>query len=396
MRTATETNFLLFCLSGAFLGIYAGLYDPSFNNYIAETFQVSESVRGGLEFFRELPGFLVVLVAGLLISLSDVRIAMIALSVLALGLLGQGFLSPSLSWAVLWMMMWSIGAHLFMPLQNSIVVSLSTSHEVGSRLGLWNGINTAAALAGYLLVFLGFRFFELSYSLVFALAALATVAAGISISRMNMPSSTAPRIAFIFKRRYRLYYLLNILFGARKQIFLTFGPWVLIKIFQQPVSTLALLGLIGTFLGIFFKPALGIAIDRVGERAIILIESLLLVLVCLGYGFAPALFPTAIAFLVSSACFIADTLLFACNMARATYLHKIVETPADLTPTLSMGVTLDHAVSMTIPFFAGILWEQTGFQYVFLSAAILALFNFVAATQIPDHSPRSRSAADQV
>lgn len=369
-------------MSGAFIGIYTGLYDPTFNNYIADTFHIGDATRGGLEFFRELPGFLVVIFSGALMSLADTRIAMIALMVLSLGLYGQGFMSPSLPWAVVWMMMWSVGAHLYMPVSSSITVSLSEPGELGRKLGKWNGINTAASLLGYLVVWAGFRYFAISYRLTFGLAALAAMAAVVCMLGMRVQKVSRPGTAFLFKKKYSLYYVLSLLFGARKQIFLTFGPWVLIKIFHQPVTTFALLGLAGTVLGIFFKPALGVAIDRLGERTIIMVESLALAVLCLGYGFAGDLFPASMALFVVYACFVGDNLLFACLMARATYLNKIVENKSDLTPTLSMGVSVDHAVSMSIPFFAGLLWESMGFRYVFLTAAFLALLNFWAATRI--------------
>lgn len=378
----SNRDFFLFCLSGAFLGIYTGLYDPTFNNYLADIFKISEATRGGLEFFRELPGFLVVFFSGMLISLADTRIAAISLSVVSLGLWGQGFMAPGLQWAVAWMMMWSIGSHLFLPVSSSIVVGLSNPGEVGRKLGKWSGINTAASMVGYLVVWAGFRYFDLDYHWTFGAACLAVLAAVLCLLGMGS-NKTARRQgpAIFFKRKYSLYYLLSVLFGARKQIFLTFGPWVLIKIFHQPVETFAMLGLVGTALGIFFKPALGVIIDRVGERTVIMTESLLLITVCLGYGYAE-LFPPAVALLVVYACFVGDNLLFACLMARATYLNKIVESRGDLTPTLSMGVTVDHAVSMTIPFFAGLLWELAGYRYVFLVAAALAAINFVVATFI--------------
>ena len=381
-----QRDFFLFCLSGLFLGVYSGLYEPTFNNYIAEVFNVSEATRGGLEFFRELPGFLVVIFAGMLIALANIRIAMIPLAVMSLGLLGQGFLSPSLKWAVLWMIMWSIGGHLYMPINNSILVNLAEPHEVGRKIGIWSGINTASSLLGFLLVWLGVRYLSINYHLIFGMAALAVALAAICLLGIRVDKKKQPEKAFLFKKKYTLYYLLNVLFGARKQIFLTFGPWVLIKIFNQPVTTFAILGLVGTALGIFFKPALGLAIDRWGEQIIIMLESLALVLVCLGYGFAGSIFPAGVAIFIIYACFIGDNLLFACQMARATYLNKIVEHKADLTPTLSMGVSVDHAVSMTVPFFAGLLWEAAGYQYVFLLAAALALINFWTATYIKtDH-----------
>ncbi|OPY57632.1 MAG: Major Facilitator Superfamily protein [Pelotomaculum sp. PtaU1.Bin035] len=377
-----EPDFLLFCLSGAFLGIYTGLYDPTFNNYIAETFNISEATRGGIEFFRESPAVLVVFISGILMALTDVRIAIVSLLILSLGLLGQGFIAPTLHWAVVWMVMWSIGAHLYMPMSNSIVVSLSEPHEVGKKLGKWSGINAATSLIGYLVALVGFRYFNMNYRLTFGLAALAVIAAVICLLFMSTQKISRPGTSIVFKKRYSLYYFLSLLFGARKQIFLTFGPWVLIKVYHQTVATFALLGIAGTVLGTFFKPVLGMVIDRFGERIIIMMESVALVAVCLGYGFANSILPDNIALIFVYICFVGDNLLFACLMARATYLNKIVENKSDLTPTLSMGVSIDHIVSMTVPFFAGLLWENIGFKYVFLLAAALAIFNFWAATYI--------------
>ena len=40
-------------------------------------------------------------------------------------------------------------------------------------------------------------------------------------------------------------------------------------------------------------------------------------------------------------------------MARATYLNKIIDSPEDLTPTLSNGPNYRPAVSLNIPLFRG-------------------------------------------
>jgi hypothetical protein len=45
-------------------------------------------------------------------------------------------------------------------------------------------------------------------------------------------------------------------------------------------------------------------------------------------------------------------------------------------------VTLDHAVSMTIPFFGGLLWAAFGYQYVFLAAAAVALVYLGVASRV--------------
>ncbi|AEF93718.1 hypothetical protein Desca_0838 [Desulfotomaculum nigrificans CO-1-SRB] len=380
-----KRDFFLFMLAGVFMGLYSGLYDPSFNNYLNDTFHISEVARGGLEFPREMPGFLVVFTTGLLIFLPDVRIALVAGLVLSLGLFGQGLLSPTFSWVVIWMITWSIGSHLYMPLESSIGVSLSKPAEVGKRLGQLGAVKTAASVLGFLLVWVGFRYLHMTYKLIFTLAGLSVLAACVCLLMMQPRKSTVKRQRFLFKRKYLLFYWLNVLFGARKQVFLTFGPWVLIKIFHQPATTFALLGIVGTIAGIAFRALLGKAIDKFGERTVITWESGMLVIVCLCYGFARDIGAGSLAIWLVFGSYIADQLLFACNMARATYLNKIVDSPDDMTPTLSMGVTIDHLVSMTVPFFGGLVWTKFGFQYVFLLAAAIALLNLLAALRINVH-----------
>jgi MFS family permease len=191
----------------------------------------------------------------------------------------------------------------------------------------------------------------------------------------------------VFKRQYNLFYLLNIVFGARKQIFLTFAPWVLIKVFHAGVATFAVLGFIGTVLNLFFRPWLGKAIDTWGERTIIMLESCLLIVICLLYGFAGSWFTARVAVIIIMACYICDQLLFSVRIARTTYLNRIVDTPDDLGATLSMGMTLDHGVSMLVPLGGGLLWAYYGYISVFLVAGALAIVNLWLATYIPERNP---------
>jgi predicted MFS family arabinose efflux permease len=72
-------------------------------------------------------------------------------------------------------------------------------------------------------------------------------------------------------------------------------------------------------------------------------------------------------------------LKFAVGMARSTYVSKIAEDPSDMTPTFSLGISINHAVSMTVPWFGGMLWVSYGYSSVFLAAAGFALLNSVAA-----------------
>src|SRR5512138_143614 len=90
---------------------------------------------------------------------------------------------------------------------------------------------------------------------------------------------------FTLRKEYGLFYWLNILYGTRKQIFLTFAPWVLVTVFNQKTQMVATLLTIGGVIGIVFKPLLGRMIDRLGEKVILAGEAVVLILVCAGYGF---------------------------------------------------------------------------------------------------------------
>jgi len=75
-------------------------------------------------------------------------------------------------------------------------------------------------------------------------------------------------------------------------------------------------------------------------------------------------------------------LMFATSMARSTYIKKIIKHPDDLTPTLSTGTSMDHAVSMSLPMLSGFLWNKFGYEYVFLLAAVFALGNLYFVRKI--------------
>src|SRR5665647_1211163 len=381
------TPLILFALSSLMMGMYSGLYDPSFNNYLAQVHHVSEVARGGLEFPRELPGFLVVFVFTALLFLADTRIAAISALLVGLALWGQGFLAPNIATVVIWMLIWSTGAHLFMAVSPIIGLRLATDGQEGRRLGQLGSMESLGTLLGIIIVYWGASRLHFSFGVIFGVAGICALLASLGLFLIKPQPLTKVSRHLVFKKEYRLFYLLNIVFGARKQIFLTFAPWVLIKVFHADIATFAVLGFIGTVLNLFFRPWLGKAIDTWGERTIIMLESCLLIVICLLYGFAGSWFTARVAVIIIMACYICDQLLFSVRIARTTYLNRIVDTPDDLGATLSMGLTMDHGLSMLVPLGGGLLWAYYGYISVFLVAGALAIVNLWLATYIPERNP---------
>lgn len=381
-----STPLILFAMSTLMMGIYSGLYDPSFNNYLAQVHNVSEVTRGGLEFPRELPGFLVVFIFTALLFLADTRIAAISTLLVGLALWGQGFLAPDIATVVIWMFIWSTGAHLYMAMTQPIALRLATEGQEGRRLGQLGSLEALGAILGMIVVYWGASRFHISFGVLFGIAGGCALLASLGLYLIKPQPLTNVSRRLVFKKKYSLFYILNILFGARKQIFLTFAPWVLIKIFHANIETFAILGFIGLVLSLFFRPLLGKAIDAWGERRIIILESCILIVISILYGFSASWFSSQAAMLIIMACYICDQLLFSVRMARTTFLNRIADTPDDIAPTISMGLTLDHAVSMLVPLGGGLLWAHHGYLVVFLVAGGLALCNLLVATFIPEHT----------
>ncbi len=383
------TPLLLFGAANCLLGLYAGLYEPSFNNYLAQVHHIDEVTRGALEIPRELPGFLCAFLFSLFMFLADTRIAALTALLLALSLWGQGFFAPNMIMVVVWMLLWSTGAHVFMVVKSSIALRLADKGREGKLMGDLGALEALGLLLGMLVVYLGVSLFHFSFPVIFGLAGIFCLIAALFLFQIKAEPVQRSGRQLLLKRKYSLFYILNMIFGARKQIFLTFAPWVLIQRFHCGVETFALLGIIATVIGLFYRPLLGRAIDAWGERTVMSIDAILITFLCITYAFAEQLFSANIAMILIMICFVCDQLFFAVAMARITYLNRIAESPHDIAPSISMGITLDHAVSMIVPLGGGLLWASLGYQAVFVAAGIMGVLNLIAAHFIPapEHFP---------
>jgi predicted MFS family arabinose efflux permease len=377
--TRMPRELKLFAAATLMMGIAYSIYDSVFNNFINERFQLTGFQRSFLEVPRELPGFLVVFVSALLWFLCSRRLGVVAFLLSMIGVLLIGFIPSSYAVMALCLFVFSMGQHLYMPVAQSIGMQLAREGQTGRRLGQLNAIRNFAAILGSFLVFLGFRFLGFTFQHTFTLTAIGLAAAAVLMFMMKREPATKPKKFLRLHKEYRLYYLLNILTGARKQIFLTFGPWVIVSVFEKPTQTIATLLTIGGVIGILFQPVLGRAIDRFGERIVLQMEAVVLAFVCLGYGLAKFLFPENIAFLVICGFFLLDQMLFAVNMARAMYMKKIALDDSHIQPALTAGLTIDHIFSIGIALLGGVIWNAFGFQYVFMMGVIIAVLNFLAA-----------------
>lgn len=377
---AADPAFKAFLLGVFFLGINAGVLSAAFNNYLNDSFSLSAKQRGFLEFPREIPGFLVIFMAGLLAALPVRKWAVVTSLLTAVGVAGLGFLSPSYNWMIVWMLLWSAGSHLFMTVESVMGLRFAKEGGHGRRLGQISGMTNFAAIAGAGFVWAVAKLAGPAiYKWSFFAAAAASLASAYLFSRMEKGGEAAAPGGkrFVFRWKYKWYYLLNILFGARKQIFLTFAPWVLVTEYGASPALMAALALTAAACGVIFRQTFGALTDKIGERKMFIADALILLGICGGFAFST--FRPVLYFL-----YVLDNLMFATRIARTTYLNKIVEEKSHIAPTVSFGVTIDHVVSMSIPAAGGLLWAAYGYKSVFLAASFVALGSFFAALAVED------------
>ncbi len=371
-----------------FFGVAFGIFMASLNNYLSDIHHLDAASRGWLEFPRELPGFFILFVSAALLSvMREAKMAAVAMALSAIGAIGLGFAAHTTTLLVVFIIVWSLGDHILFAVQDAIGLKLAREGGSGRRLGQLGGARNLGVISGVGIMYGIARFTGDRYDLFYLTAGTATFIASFAYLWIHTGKGEARSRRIVLKKRYTLYYAVSALFGVRKQIFLAFGGWVLVKIHGVDVSTIAVLYFIASVLGVVFRPLLGDVIDWFGERMVLAADEIFLILICLTYAFAGDLFAKGTAVYVLYGAFIMDSVLFALQIARNTYLKKIAETQADITPTIATGITIDHLVAMSLPILSGYLWSSFGFRWVFILAASIATAGFFVCLRIRVPSP---------
>jgi len=379
--------FIMLILAALFIGNLGGnIYGNVFNNYLEDVHHIAAAQRGLLELPRELPGVLSLFAVGMLFFLTEMRVAALATAIFGVGVMALAFpwLTPGFGTVIFWIMFGSLGQHILMVVADSVVIHTALPENRGLRLGQMRALGTAAGLLGALFVWVKWKF-NTSYSVDFIIAGLLCMVAAVMFLRVksgDYRATSSWRDYVVLKRKYAKYYLLETLFGARKQVFMTFAFWLMVSTLKLTPEYMGKVLLIAGICGLAFQPFIGKMIQVFGEARVLVVDSVILVGVCLVYAFAMDLLTPQAALLAITACFVLDNLLFADGAARAHYIGRICERQEDITPSLYTGMAINHLVSIVCAMLGGVLWSWTGnHRIVFIFAALLAVLSgFVSAT----------------
>ena len=222
-----------------------------------------------------------------------------------------------------------------------------------------------------------------TYSILFGVAAvLAGISLIFSLKISGSSETDRNKRRFYFHKKYTKYYMLEMFYGARKQVFLTFGPYVLILFYGANAAVISLLFAVSAIACFFASPIVGRIIDKLGYKVVMVADTLILVVVCFFYGFAHHLFPRNIAFIVCCINYVLDAVISLASMASNVYVQKLSDNPDETKATISTGVSINHLITIFIALFGGWIWKTLGIETLFIISALLGLCNSAYAATI--------------
>ena len=381
----SDSKYRPMLLSILITGLGYGLYKGMLDNFLAEVVQMGEMDRGITEFFRELPGVMLVLILAVFYMFSAETMYKAGAVIMLIGMGMHAVLPATKVLATLAICTYALGEHIQLGIRSSLIMSYAKKDRSGEALGAQSAVSQFDTLAGYLVIVLVFSLITQNqpYQLFFALAA---ALAGMSaVFSMKLTSKSAPDAAkrrFYFHKKYTKYYMLEMFYGARKQVFITFGPYVLILFYGANAAMVSLLFAISAVACFFASPIVGRIIDRLGYKVVMVADTLILVIVCFFYGFAHHIFPRDVAFIICCVNYVLDAVISLASMASNVYVKDLADNPEEVKATISTGVSINHVITIFIALFGGWVWESLGIETLFVASAILGLANSAYAATV--------------
>lgn len=351
------------------------------NNFVIEVASFDGADIGVLHTLREIPGFLAFLVIFLIIFMREQVLGLLSLALLGAATAVTAWF-PTLQGILVITVLSSIGFHYFETVAQSLQLQWLSKERAPQMLGWLVATGSAATLVVYGVIVVLWEPLNLSYNAVYMAAGGFTVLVALfclfAIPQFDGPTPQNKKM--VLRRRYWLYYALQFMAGARRQIFVVFAGFMMVERFGFEVHHLTGLYLINLLVNMVAAPMLGRFVSRFGERRTLIFEYAGLATVFALYG---GIYWFGWGVMLAAALYVVDHILFALALALKTYFQKIAD-PADIAPTAAVAFTINHIAAVFLPVLLGLLWVASP-AMVFALAALMALVSLMLSLMIPRH-----------
>jgi len=375
MKIARKSPELLILLMTIGSGISWAVWLNLLNNFAIEEISFTGAEMGILQSLREIPGFLAFTVIFVLAFVKEQKLAYLSLAMLGVGVLITGLVEANMTFYLATIIM-SIGFHYFETINGSLTLQWVDKDKTAEFLGRVIATRSAASIIAFSFIWILFQQFQMSYLFLYV------IGGGVSVVVVLFcwqhfplfPEKVTQTKKIILRKRYWLYYALQFMSGARRQIFVVFAGFLMVEKFNFTVAEISLLLIANAAINVVFAPKIGRLIQRFGERKSLIFEYVGLSLIFAGYAFVES--STFAVFL-----YIADHLLFSIAIALKTYFQKIAD-PADIASSAGVSFTINHIAAVFIPVLFGLVWLYSP-SLVFLAGSGMAIISLLLAFNMP-------------
>ena len=370
-----RTPFVLLMLMAAANQLGFASWWNLLNNFAVNEVGYTGREIGIQQSIREIPGFLAFTAVFVLLIMREQTLALLALLFLGVGVGITGLL-PSVYGLYFTTIIMSIGFHYYETTNQSLSLQWLPKETAPAQMGRILSVAAMAQLVAYGVIFVTWKSFNLSFALVFGIAGAMTITM-VTFLAFTFPHFTAPhpqRKKLVLRSRYWLYYALTFMGGARRQIFTVFAGFMMVQRFGYEVDEISALFIINCLFNMVCAPYIGKFIGKFGERRMLTIEYIGLIIVFVSYALVTNPW-------VAAGLYVIDHAFFAMAIAMKTYFQKIAD-PADIAPTAGVAFTINHIAAVVIPAAFGLIWLVNP-SAVFYIGAAMAFGSLVLARMVP-------------
>jgi len=376
-------RFLLVQTTASVVGLQC--WQIIFNNFAVETAGLNGLQIGVIGSVREIPGFLALLAVFVMLVIREHRLSAFSIVLLGAGVGLTGFF-PSYLGLIVTTLLMSFGFHYYETTNQSLTLQYFSTAVSPLIFGRLRSLAAATSIAVGLLIYLMSLVF--SYRTMFLSIGLLVVAAGLwgLLQDPTHQMVTPQHRRMILRRRYSLYYFLTFMAGARRQIFVAFSVYLLVRVFHCSVTEITLLFVVNNAVNYVLSPMIGKAIVRFGERRVLSVEYAGLVCIFLTYAFSGSKQVVIVMYIL-------DHILFNFAIAIRTYFQKIADA-RDIAPSMAVGFTINHIAAVAMPAIGGALW-MVDHRIPFIFGALLCVISLLAVQRIPRFASLREKACDE-
>ena len=241
---------LLFLMAAA-MPIAFFTWSTLLNNFVIDAANFDGGDIGLLHTIREVPGFLAVGVIAVILFMREQVLGLTSLILLGLATAVTAQF-PQYAGIMVLTLLSSIGFHYYETVNQSLQLQWLPKDRAPQMLGWLLAAGSVTTVVVYGTIKFLWEPLGLTYNLVYmvggGLTALIAAAAFVIYPQFEAPHPQ--RKEMVLRQRYWLYYALQFMSGARRQIFMVFAGWMMVEKFGFEVHELAGLYLINYIINI--------------------------------------------------------------------------------------------------------------------------------------------------